>query len=281
MADFLEHYAKTFNLPVRNGVRVEKLSMENGHYVIQSDKEYFEADNVVIAMANYQQPKVPSFANKLDPSIVQFHSRVYRNPDQLQEGDVLLVGAGNSASELAMELSKTYKVYMSGRDTGVIPFRIGTKIAKFFFLPLVLKVIFHRILTINTPIGRKVRANLLTIGGPLIRVKPKDLAAAGVIRVPKTIGIRNGLPLLENGKVLDVKNVIWCTGFHPGFSWIKLPVLGEYEPKHRGGIVPTQPGLYFIGLHFLYSFSSTMIQGVDRDAKRIVNHLVARTKAAA
>jgi putative flavoprotein involved in K+ transport len=145
----------------------------------------------------------------------------------------------------------------------------------------VLKVIFHRILTINTPIGRKVRAKILTIGGPLIRVKPKDLAAAGVIRVPKTMGIRNGLPLLENGKVLDVKNVIWCTGFHPGFSWIKLPVLGEHEPKHHGGIVPTQPGLYFVGLHFLYSFSSTMIQGVDRDAKRIVNHLVARTKAAA
>jgi putative flavoprotein involved in K+ transport len=255
--------------------------MENGRYVLQSDSEYFEADNVVIAMANYQQPKVPFFVNKLDPAIVQFHSSVYRNPDQLQKGDVLLVGAGNSASELAMELSRTHRVYMSGRDTGVVPFRIGTKLAKFLFLPLVLKVIFHRILTINTAIGRKVRSKILTIGGPLIRVKPKDLEVAGVIRVPKTIGIQNGLPLLENEKVMDVKNVIWCTGFHPGFSWIKLPVLGEHEPKHRAGIVPTQPGLYFTGLHFLYSFSSTMIQGVDRDAKRIVNHMVMRMKTVA
>ncbi|HEX5168478.1 MAG TPA: NAD(P)/FAD-dependent oxidoreductase, partial [Cyclobacteriaceae bacterium] len=281
MADFLEHYAQTFELPVMNGVRVDSLTKENGRFVVQSGNRRFEADHVIIAMANYQQPKIPAFANDLDPDIVQFHSHIYRNPNQVQAGGVLLVGAGNSGSEIAMELSRTHKVYMSGRDTGHIPFRIASPIARFFFLPLVLRVLFHRIFTIDTPIGRNVRKKVLTIGGPLIRVKPNDLKKAGVVRVSKAVGMREGKPLLEDGTMPDVKNVIWCTGFHPGFSWIKLPVMGEHEPNHRAGIVESVSGLYFTGLHFLYSFSSTMIQGTDRDAKRIVRHILNRMKETA
>ena len=77
--------------------------------------------------------------------------------------------------------------------------------------------------------------------------------------------------MLDDGRVLDVTNVVWCTGFHPGFSWIDLPVLGVGgdEPMHERGLVPREPGLYFVGLAFLYSFSSIMIHGVGRDAERI------------
>jgi putative flavoprotein involved in K+ transport len=118
----------------------------------------------------------------------------------------------------------------------------------------------------------------------LIRLQPKHLAAAGIQRVPKTIGVRDGLPLLEDGRVLDVANVIWCTGFHPGFSWIDLPVFesvaGSEEPVHQRGIVSKEPGLYFVGLHFQYSLSSTMIQGVGRDAKYVTDAILSRKKEA-
>jgi putative flavoprotein involved in K+ transport len=134
------------------------------------------------------------------------------------------------------------------------------------------------VFTIDTFIGRNIRKTALTTGGPLIRVKPGDLKKAGVVRVPRTVGIKDGKPLLEGGKTLDVKNVIWCTGFHPGFSWIDIPVMGEHEPKHRAGIVESVPGLYFTGLHFLFALSSTMVQGVGRDAKRIVNHITDQMK---
>jgi putative flavoprotein involved in K+ transport len=108
------------------------------------------------------------------------------------------------------------------------------------------------------------------MAGPLIRVKPKDLIAAGVERVAKTVGVRDGLPLLEDGRVLRVANVVWCTGFDAGRSWIDLPVLGErQEPFHEEGIVSSEPGLYFVGLHFLFAMSSTMIHGVGRDAERV------------
>jgi putative flavoprotein involved in K+ transport len=89
--------------------------------------------------------------------------------------------------------------------------------------------------------------------------------------------VRDGLPVLEDGRVLDVANVIWCTGFHPGFSWIDLPVLGSQEPIHERGVVASEPGLYFVGLHFLYALSSVMIHGVNRDAERIANEIAARS----
>ena len=117
-------------------------------------------------------------------------------------------------------------------------------------------------------------------GSPLIRTRPAELAAAGVERVPRIAGVRDGKPLLEDGRILDVANVVWCTGYHPGFSWIDLPVFDEHaEPRHDGGVVPDAPGLYFVGLHFLYSMSSTMIHGVGRDAERIVAAVAARAAA--
>ena len=89
--------------------------------------------------------------------------------------------------------------------------------------------------------------------------------------VPRIVGVRDGLPLLEDGRTLPVTNVIWCTGFQPGFDWIDLPVFGgeHAEPKHRSGVVEGEPGLYFVGLPFLHAMSSPMIHGVGRDAARI------------
>jgi putative flavoprotein involved in K+ transport len=93
--------------------------------------------------------------------------------------------------------------------------------------------------------------------------------------------VRDGLPLLEDGRVLDVANVIWCTGFHAGFDWIDLPgVVGAREPKHRSGVVDSDPGLYFVGLPFLHAMSSSMIHGVGRDAARIVTAIRSRLQEA-
>jgi len=281
MADYLESYAAHFELPVLSGVRVERLSKRNGHYHIEAGSRVFRAEQVIVAMSNYQRPSVPAFAKLLASEIVQLHSMHYKAPSQLQPGPVLLVGAGNSGSELAMELAKSRHVYMSGRSTGEIPFRIGGFLGRILLVRLVLRVLFHRILTVDTPIGRKLRPKLLFGGGPLIRVKARDLAAAGVERTPRVADVRNGRPVLEDGRALDVKNVIWCTGYETGFSWIDLPILDEHAiPRHRAGVVPDAPGLYFVGLHFLYSLSSEMIHGVGRDAARIAALAYARVAKA-
>jgi putative flavoprotein involved in K+ transport len=286
MADYLEAYAARFALPVRTGVKVDAVRRRGEGFVVSAGDLEIEADQVVVAMANYQQSRVPPFAGALDSRIVQLHSVDYRNPSQLAPGAVLIVGAGNSGSEIAMELARTgHKTWISGRDVGHVPFRIEGFAARLLLRPL-FRIVFHRVLTIDTPIGRKVRPRVVSHGAPLIRVKPADLAAAGVERVGRTSGVQDGRPMLDDGRVLDVANVIWCTGFHPGFSWVELPVFDESgEPVQQRGFATGEPGLAFVGPHFLYALSSAMIHGVGRDANRaaaaIARRKPAEVKAAA
>jgi putative flavoprotein involved in K+ transport len=276
-ADHLESYARKFDLQVETGVRVEQLAREGDRFIAISGDRRFEADNVVIAMSSWQRPRVPDLASELDREIVQLHAAEYKNPRQLGEGDVLVVGAGNSGAEIAIELARTHKVMLSGPSTGAIPFRPESVPAR-VLMPIVGRIIFHRVLTIRTPIGKRVRPKMISSGEPLIRVKPKDLEAAGVERVPRVTGVHDGSPQLEDGRTVEVANVVWCTGFHPGFSWIDLPVLGPQEPLHKRGVVGSEPGLYFIGLKFLYSVSSEQIQGVGRDADYIAREIAAGRK---
>jgi putative flavoprotein involved in K+ transport len=276
MADYLEAYAARFELPVRTGVRVDRLARNGGPFVVASHDLRFEADNVVVAMSNWQRPRRPAFAKELDPAVVQLHAGEYRNPSQLREGGVLVVGAGNSGAEIALEVARAHPTWLSGRNTGHVPFRIEGVAARLALTDIVLRLAFHRVLTVKTPMGRKVRSKILSHGMPLVRTKPKELVAAGVERVRRTVGVRDGLPLLEDGRVLEVANVLWCTGFAPDFAWIDLPVLGEHGPMHERGIVKDEPGLYFVGLTFLYAASSSMLHGVGRDAKRIAEAIASR-----
>ena len=281
MADYLESYAKHFELPVRTGVRVDRVWRDGQRYVVETAGGRFVADHVVVAMATYQAPRIPEFAKALAPGIVQLHSSEYTNRRQLEPGDVLIVGAGNSGADIAMDISSSHKTWLAGRHPGHVPFRIESRLARFIF-PILFRIVFHRILTVDTPMGRRVRPTMISKGLPLIRVKPADLAAAGVERTPRVTGARDGKPVLADGRVLDVANVIWCTGFHPGLSWIDLPrpIYGvDGEPVHERGIVPDEPGFYFVGLHFLYSASSTMIHGIARDAERIAEVIRKRVAA--
>jgi putative flavoprotein involved in K+ transport len=273
-ADYLEAYAARFDLPVRTRMTVDRLSKDGDRYVVLCGEHRFEANHVVVATGFYGKPAVPDFASELDPRIVQMHSSAYRDPSQLRPGGVLLVGAGNSGADIGLEVSRTHRTWLSGRDKGQIPVRIESRKAR-LALPLLWFVASH-ILTVKTPIGRKVRPHVLSEGAPLIRVKSEDLVAAGVERVPKTVGVRDGLPALEHGGVLDVANVIWCTGFRQDFSWIDVPVFGEAsEPVHERGVA-SEPGLYFLGLDFLYSFTSENVGGVRRDARHVARHIASR-----
>lgn len=280
MADYLESYEKRFRLSVRTGFRVERLSQHGDGFVAWAGGRRFEAQQVVVAMANYQKPRVPPFARELDGSLVQLHSHAYRNPGQLQAGGVLVVGVGNSGADIALEVARSHPTWISGKESGHIPFRIETALARHLLVRLV-RFAGHHVLTSSTPIGRKLRPKLLRQAAPLVRVKPKDLGSAGIERVPRVVGVRNGRPLLADGRVLDVANVIWSTGYDSGFSWIDLPIFGENgEPMHERGLVHRAPGLYFVGLHFLYAMSSATLLGIGRDAQRIVRVIESRVRSA-
>jgi putative flavoprotein involved in K+ transport len=280
MADYLEEYARRFQLPVMNGIRVDRLSRAGDGYLIEAGARQFEARHVVVAMSSYQVPRVPALSKQLRPDIVQLHSSEYRNPQQLKPGGVLLVGAGNSGAEIAIDVARTHPTWMAGRDTGHVPFKIDGLPARLFLARVLFRIVFHRVLTVGTPMGRRARRTMFRQGAPLIRVKPAHLTAAGVQRLPRISRVIDGLPALEDGSPVEVTNVIWCTGFGNGLSWIDLPIFEpDGEPRHQSGICSDAPGLYFVGLHFLHSFSSTMIHGIARDARRIADTIARRSRA--
>lgn len=281
VADFLERYAQEMMLPVRSGVRVERLSHDGFRYHLETTGGDFEADNVVVAMADYQEPRVPAFADGLADDIVQLHAADYKNPGQLQDGDALVVGLGNSGADIGFEIANTPRTtYVSGKESGAIPFRIESWFGRKFGQRLV-RFFAVNVLNTATAIGRRARPKMLKKASPLVRVRPKELAAAGVVRVPRVTGIVDGKPELADGRALDVANIIWCTGFRPGFDWIDLPVFDEEgRPRQRRGIVDGQPGLYFCGLFFQHALWSETLTGMQVDARYVVEHLMERTKRA-
>lgn len=275
-ANYLEAYVREFSLPVRTAVRVDRLSVAADRFEASCSEGVLSAANVVVATGAYHHPRIPAFAADLNDAIYQIHSSDYRNRFQLREGAVLVVGAGNSGAEIAMELATHHRVWLSGPDTGEEPTRAGSFPDR-LFTPIIWLIATR--LTVRTSLGRRLRDHFLDPprGIPLGRVRRKDLIAAGIERVGKTTGIRDGYPLLEDGRVLELSNVIWCTGYQPDFSWIDLAL-----PNRRGypiqdrGVVESVPGLYFMGLLFQYSLSSALLGGVGRDAKHVVDHLASR-----
>jgi putative flavoprotein involved in K+ transport len=278
VADYLEAYTAKLALPVRTGVRVDGVRREGDTYIVSAGAQRFEAANVVVATGAHREARVPALARELDPMIVQLHSTQYRNPSQLRDGGVLVVGAGNSGADIALETVTTHATWLAGRIRGHIPFDIDTGFSRHVAFRLVRFIGVH-VLTLRTPMGRRARDKAASQGGPLVRVKPKWLDAAGIRRVGKVIAVQDGLPVLEDGQVLDVANVIWCTGFRHDLSWIDLPIFGEDgAPMHDRGVVAAEPGLYFVGLPFQFSSASDVLPGVGRDARYVVRRLLARAR---
>jgi putative flavoprotein involved in K+ transport len=280
VADYLEAYATRFELPVRNGVRVDGLTRPGDRYLLTAGERRFEADNVVVAAGAYAQPRIPEFAPELGPDILQLHSSRYLRPDQLREGGVLVVGAGNSGVEIGLELSATHPTWVSGPHPGSEPVRAGGRMDRLATPAIWLT--FSKVLSVGNPLGRALRPKLLTAAAPLARFRRRDLVAAGVELAPRTVGARDGLPLLEDGRALEVANVVWCTGYRSDFGWIDLPGFepGD-QPAHDRGVVASQPGLYFVGLFFLTSIISGLVGGVGHDAEAIAAAIAARSRGAA
>jgi len=267
MANYLERYTEHYRLPVRLGIRVETLSREGDWYVLTAGDRRFEADQVVVATGGHPVPKVPDFAGELAAGILQLHSAEYREASQLQEGDVLVVGAGNSGGEIAIDALQNHRVWLAGRTTGMVSPVLYSRPTWWMATKL---------MTVNTSMGRKFVAQARTKGTPLVRLRERDFATAGITRVPRVEGVEAGKPRLEDGRRLDVKNVVWCTGFKHDYSWIKLPAAaGGHLPTHERGVVLSQPGLYFIGLPFQFGHNSALIDGVSRDADYLGTRIAA------
>ena len=277
VADYLAAYADHFELPVRTGVRVDRLErVDDGYAVRVVGADTVLAENVVVATGTFgRTPNIPDFALELDPAIRQLHSSEYRRPDQLRPGPVLVVGASHSGTDIAYEVAATHPTVLAGRDPGQLPFRLDHWSVRLGW-PVHVFLAKH-LLTRRTPIGRRQMQEVRFHGGPMIRVKRADLQDRGVDRVQgRVTGVSNGRPVVED-RELDVGTVIWCTGFRQVFDWIDLPIFGiDGWPREMRGVVPDAPGLFFCGLAFQYAFSSMVLPGVGRDADYVAGRISER-----
>jgi putative flavoprotein involved in K+ transport len=278
VAAYLEQYALHFDLPIRMSTRVDHLAARpGGGYVATLGPDRVTCDNVVVATGSFgRTPYVPEQARDLDPSVLQLHSSEYRRPDQLRPGPVLVVGASHSGMDVASEVAQDHETILCGRDCGEIPVRLESRRAR-LVLPVIVFV-FRHVLTRRTPMGRKEMDEVRFHGGPSLRVKNADLDARGVQRHAARFGsVRDGLPVLEDGTVVDAASVVWCTGFQQAYGWIDLPVFDERGwPVEYRGVVADAPGLYFCGLSFQFAFSSMVFAGVGRDAEYVACHIADR-----
>jgi putative flavoprotein involved in K+ transport len=274
IADYLASYARHFSLPLRSGAVVERLHRE-GNFVItvRGQDHPIRAKRVIVATGPTNRRWVPPFAADLDAEILQVHSNDYRNPEQIHDGPVLVVGAGNSGAEIALELSRHQKTYLAGRGTGGVPFKLSQQLDW---------LLLDRVLNADSPLGKQFYAQRLTRGHPWLRVKESDFATAGITRLERVNGVRDGQPLIAGTDTPKIANVIWSTGYKPDYSWIEsAATAGGGVPPHKRGVVAHEPGLYFVGLPFQYSVSSALIGGAGRDAAYVVREAVVGLRSGA
>jgi putative flavoprotein involved in K+ transport len=285
MGDYLEAYAARFELPVISGTRVDSVQPvtgSGGGFVVTAGEQRFEAARVIVATGAFNQPNVPDFAIDLDPSIDQLHSSEYQGPAQLRDGAVLVVGVSHSGADIAFEAARTHRTLLAGHAHGELPFRVIDTWRARIVWPVMVFVASH-ILTMRTPIGRKMAPFVRMGGGPLLRIRSADLAAAGVERHDERVaGVTDGKPTLADGTVLDVATVVWATGFRPNYGWVKVPgfVDGDGWPTGPRGVA-SAPDLYFLGVPFTYGFTSMLVAGAGRDADYVVDRIAERIRATA
>jgi putative flavoprotein involved in K+ transport len=274
MADYLEAYAARFRLPVHTDTAVRRVSRSaDGRFLVQTSCGDYRAERVVVSTGMHQVSQVPSLAAEVDPSIDQLTSISYRNSEQLAPGGVLVVGAGNSGTDIALEAAAAgHPTWIAGRHPGQVPFDIDSPASRPGIA--VAMFVFRHVLTLRTPMGRKQRSAHAGHGVNLVRNKLADLDAAGITRIGRIDAVSDGRPVSSDGVRPDVSTVVWCTGSRPDHSFLDLPLRygDDGLPRHERGVAE-EPGLYFLGLHFQYAVASETIQGLARDARWVVRQM--------
>lgn len=265
VADYLRGYAAAFELPVRLNTRVHRLTRVGEMFVAETSTGALTARQVVIATGPFQTPVIPGLARGLATDVVQLHSVDYRNPAQLPEGPVLVVGAGNSGLQIARELAATRPVTVAvGTRAPMLPQRfLGRDL---FWWMTRLGVITK---TADSRLARRLRKK----GDLVIGTRWRDLARLGVQVRPRLESISGRTASFADEGTNDVAAVVWATGFRTDYSWLDVPgaVVDGAVANERG--VTAIPGLSILGLPWLHTRGSALLGFVKDDAAWLAGHI--------
>src|SRR5579883_1298395 len=330
---YIEAYAASFNPPIKEGVTVSKVRKResDGIFAVATTIGDYTADQVVIAVGGYHNPRLPAIAERLPESIVQLHSSQYRNPESLPDGAVLVVGTGQSGCQIAEDL------HLAGRTVhlcvGSAP-RSPRRYRGKDVVDWLDQMGYYDLSIDDHPQKEKARTNtnhyvtgrgggreidlrqfalegmrlhgrLKTISGGKLEFQPNlkqhleqaDAVAENIKRSIDAFIDKNGIdapvevpykPIWEpqqealaiDYEAARIAAVIWSTGYNADFSWVEIPVFdGKGYPGHDRGVT-TVPGLYFLGLPWLYTWGSGRFSGIARDATYLADTILMRKKVA-
>jgi putative flavoprotein involved in K+ transport len=265
VAAYLTDYVQRFGLPVELNSRVRAIRRAGAKYLVELDDRAYEAEQVVVATGPFQVAFVPPIAEGLGPEIEQFHSTKYRSPRDTPDGRVLVVGGGNTGYQIAEELSKSREVHISiGSPQKPLPQRI---LGRDLFWYLDKTGLIRK--TMDTRIGRRLRANEDT----LIGSSPRVLRRHGVRFHERAVDAAGSTVTFSDATKLEVRTVIWATGFRLDHAWIDVPIFDERgRVVHRRGVTGS-PGLYFLGLPWQYTRGSALLGFVKDDAEHLAQQI--------
>ena len=268
---YLESYTEAHDLPVQLGSEVRSVRNKNGGFRLDlQDGAAVEADQVVVATGPFQVPRVPALAADLDTAVFQTHGVGYRNPGELPDGAVLVVGGGNTGFQIAEELAAERETHLSvGSRQMPLPQRIG---GRDLFWWLGKLGILEK--SIDTKLGRRLSTRDTLIGS-----SPRAAKRAGVTMHGRAVGASGRTVVFEDGSTLDLAAAIWATGYRFDHSWIDLPITDDDgKLVHRRGVTDV-PGLYFLGLPWQHTRGSALVGWVKDDAEFIAERIAERAPA--
>ncbi len=208
----------------------------------------------------------------MDQEVRQLHSSVYRNPADLKEGAVLVIGGGNSGAQIAAEIAGQRPVMLAaGHMMSFMPLSLAGKSIFWWFDKL---GILHA--SPERKLGKLVRRR----PDPVFGFELKKLIRSGKVTVKQKATETNGQKAyFADGSSVRVDNVVWATGFRPDYSWLQIPAaLDEAgRPLHKRGVSPLN-GVYYVGLPWQSSRNSALIGGAGQDAEYVVSILLKKTK---
>ena len=268
VAAYLKQYVQKFDIPIAFNEKITALKKEGDHFTLNSTTTAFKAKNVIVSTGPFHTPFIPKCHLKIAENITQIHSEHYKNPSQLQDGDTLVVGAGDSGVQILQEVSETDRtVYFSGTtDIASLPQEFLGKTLWWWF-----KKTGFLTATKHSWVGKKI------INGrqPVIGTDVKKLFKRTNLKcVGRTLDANDHDITFEKGTISSIKNIIWATGFKPNFNWIENEQLdtNQYPKNYRG--VSNIKGLYYLGLPWLHTRGSATLGGVKDDAKYLSEYIL-------
>lgn len=268
VADYLKRYAMEFSLPIQLRTTVLQLTQNSKGFCLETNRGTYWAGQVIIATGPFHTKRVPDSAKHVSSHTLQIHSSEYTNASQLNEGNVLVVGGGNSGAQIAVELAETRKTFLAvSKPLRYFPLTVGRKSVFWWFDKIGL---LHAAST--SIIGRKLREK----GDPVFGYQLRSAIKQGKVKVKGKVSNADGRNVFfEDGTSIQVGNIIWATGFEPSYDWIHIDgVLNKREEViHERGVSPVK-GLYFLGLLWQSHRGSSLLQGVGNDANYIMQQIV-------